>query len=351
MENKRWLPVVFLLFACAVSADGAELSSDAGQSGPAPPVRPAPPAANPIADLVRRCVVLPGHHYKGLTVFPVQASDPLLPMNPLTLDEATAMRAIIVTEKGLGQVPVLVVENRSAQFIFIMAGEILVGGKQNRIFRADVLLPPHSGPIELAAYCVEQGRWAAPSAPFASGGNLAAPQVRFEAQKSADQRVIWEGVAETSRTLGQASATQDYNYLYEQRDVSKQVAEYRDALCRALPRHVIGIVVARDSDIIGADLFGNASLFLKLRNKVLDSYAIGSLNRFSKMPPPDPVAAQQFLFRVLAARYWAEPSPGAGVTGRAVGNGVDARALIFSERPLHVSIFPAVTILPLPVLR
>ncbi len=48
----------------------------------------------------------------------------------------------------------------------LLAGEILLGGKQNRVMTEDILLPPLSAPVDLQVYCVEQGRWSV----SASGG-------------------------------------------------------------------------------------------------------------------------------------------------------------------------------------
>ena len=355
MRTKTFISIILSLLICSMTASAAELTSDYNESQrrPAPPfVPPMPPVPprNPIADLVRRCVVLDGHHYRGLTVFPVRVQGYWLGLNPLTLDEALARGTLIVMEKGGGEVPVLLVENRGPEHVFIMAGEILVGGKQNRILRTDVLLPPYSGPIELSAYCVEAGRWIKSADGFKSDGHLASPQVRFEAQKAADQGAIWRGVEEAAKAVGQVSETRDFNYVYNQAEVARQIRDYRDEFCRVMPGQIIGVVVARNGEFVGADLFGDAGLFLKLRGKVLDSYAIDILNR-AQAPTfiPDREAAQQFLYRVLAARYWTEPCPGAGVTGRAVGNGVDARGLIWSERAVHVSMFPAFTVMPMPV--
>ena len=347
--------ILSLLFICSMAAGAAELTSDYQKDERRPPATvmlPAPPVRtrNPITDLVRHCMVSEGHYYRGLTIFPIRLRRYGLGLNPLTLDEALGRGTLSVMEKGGGEVPTLVIVNRGPEHVFIMAGEILVGGKQNRILRTDVLLTPYSGPIELPAYCVEAGRWVQNADAFKSDGNLASPQVRLEAQKAADQAAIWSRVEEAAKAVGQVSETHDFNYVYNQEEVARQIRDYRDEFCRVLPERIIGVVVARNGELVGADLFGDAGLFLKLRNKVLDSYAIDVLNRVQ--PPtilPDRMAAQVFLHRVLAAQYWTEPCPGAAVTGRAVGNGVDARGLIWSERAVHVSMFPAVTVMPAPI--
>ena len=241
------------------------------------------------------------------------------------------------------------VQNRSASYVFIMSGEILVGGKQNRILREDILLPPHSAPIELPAYCVEQGRWVKKADVFKTDGNLASAKLRIRAQKTAGQNEIWNGIADTAKELNQKPTAGDFNDVYNQRDVSKRLGEYREEFCRVLPRQIVGVVVARNGQFVGADLFGRSSLFYKLRGKVLDSYAIDVLSCVRKIPaPPNQHAARQFLRRVLAASYHTQGTPGAGAIGRAVGNGIDAKGLIFSNRVTHVSLFPAMTIMPAP---
>jgi hypothetical protein len=78
---------------------------------------------------------------------------------PLTLQETIPKQQARVVETGT--VNELVIENLSDQEIFIQAGEIVTGGKQDRVISSNLILPPHSGPIPMAAFCVEPGRWAA----------------------------------------------------------------------------------------------------------------------------------------------------------------------------------------------
>jgi len=350
--------VVCAALALGLVAQAAELKSDHKKEEPTqtgPPIvlpRPPRPVRNPIADLVGRCQVLEGHHYRGLTVFPVQVRGYAPGVNPLTLDEALARNAVSITEKGAGQVPVLVLENRGGQYVFVMAGEILVGGKQNRILREDVLLPPHSGLIELPAYCVEEGRWTKRSNGFQSDGNVASSDIRLKAQNAAPQASVWSGVRETSKALRQESRSGDFNDVLKRGEVSRELGAYREEFCRVMPRRVVGMVVAQNGRFVGVDLFGGTSLFFRLRVKVLDSYSVGVLYRDRRIPAvPARGAAQQFLNRVLSASYRTQGTPGAGVIGRAVGNGVDAKGLVFGDRVIHMSMFPAVTILPVPIPR
>jgi ARG/rhodanese/phosphatase superfamily protein len=95
----------------------------------------------------------------GLLVFWFNAKEQAPALDVVTLDEARKSGALLITERDQATVPELVVENRGKIHVLLLAGEILVGGKQNRVLREDILLPPLSGARPIGVYCVEQGRW------------------------------------------------------------------------------------------------------------------------------------------------------------------------------------------------
>jgi len=78
---------------------------------------------------------------------------------PLTLAEAVAQGSVQVTETG--QVSELKVENTGEQEVFIQAGDMVKGGRQDRVLTVSLLLPPRSGVVPIASFCVEPGRWSA----------------------------------------------------------------------------------------------------------------------------------------------------------------------------------------------
>jgi hypothetical protein len=78
---------------------------------------------------------------------------------PLTLQEALAKGAVKVHETG--SVNELTVENTGKDEVYVQAGDIVKGGQQDRVLSVDLLLPPRSGEVSIAAFCVEHGRWTA----------------------------------------------------------------------------------------------------------------------------------------------------------------------------------------------
>jgi ARG and Rhodanese-Phosphatase-superfamily-associated Protein domain len=76
---------------------------------------------------------------------------------PLTLQEAIEQKKVIVHETE--NVNELAVENTTDQEIFIQSGDLVKGGKQDRLLVFDLILHPKSGKLPIAAFCVEAGRW------------------------------------------------------------------------------------------------------------------------------------------------------------------------------------------------
>ena len=78
---------------------------------------------------------------------------------PLTLQEAMAKGTVTVHETG--QVNELTIQNLGNEEVFVQSGDIVKGGRQDRVLMVSLLLPPRSGVIPIASFCVEHGRWTA----------------------------------------------------------------------------------------------------------------------------------------------------------------------------------------------
>src|SRR5215468_8219867 len=78
---------------------------------------------------------------------------------PLTLEEAMPKGAVKVRETS--NVNQLEIENLGNDEVFVQSGDIVKGGKQDRTLMVSLVLPPKSGAIPIASFCVEEGRWTA----------------------------------------------------------------------------------------------------------------------------------------------------------------------------------------------
>jgi hypothetical protein len=85
---------------------------------------------------------------------------------PLTLGEALKQARVVVHETG--NVERLEVENTGGEAVFVQAGDIVKGGRQDRVLTVSLLIPPRSGRVAIGSYCVGQGRWSRRGAESAS---------------------------------------------------------------------------------------------------------------------------------------------------------------------------------------
>src|SRR6202022_3540843 len=77
-----------------------------------------------------------------------------------TLDEGLKAKTVTVKEsKEGGEVNTLFVTNRGAKPLYLMGGEVVLGGQQDRCLARDTLIPPGKKGIPVTVFCVEHGRW------------------------------------------------------------------------------------------------------------------------------------------------------------------------------------------------
>src|SRR6266852_6892266 len=172
--------------------------------------------------------VLEPIRHGSLTVFPVVAAKSYNTGEFLTLDEGLRSGEVLVTESGglrplmrrrMHPVPVdgaqvnrLVLVNNSKRPLILLAGEIVTGGKHDRVIGKDRIVPAESDPIDLSVFCVEPGRWVGTSDKFGvgagvgggvSGALMAAPSVRSKAMADKDQAKVWSEVKRAQTAMAE----------------------------------------------------------------------------------------------------------------------------------------------------
>src|SRR5262245_48887610 len=81
--------------------------------------------------------------HSNLTVLPLIASAATPGGDYLVLDEGMDKGLVKIQERtGGGSVNELVVDNRSDKPLFVMSGEVILGGQQDRIIGKDTIIPP-----------------------------------------------------------------------------------------------------------------------------------------------------------------------------------------------------------------
>ena len=203
----------------------------------------------------------------------------------LTLDEALASGEAAVYETG--DVNELEVQNTSKdRTLFIQAGDIVKGGRQDRVLSVDLILPPGSGKIPITAFCIEQGRWSArgqeSAQQFASAEkSLAGKDLKLAAKSKRSQTEVWNAVAETQAKLA-ASVGEDVaapasptslQLSLENKKVAEAVSMTVAALATLAADHpdAVGYLYAVNGKISGGDIYASPQLFRKLWPRLLEA--------------------------------------------------------------------------------
>jgi len=348
MRNTIFIVAVFVACVLATSVTWAawlEGTPDPGQTRP--PVRPpdVPVATNPLTRYVGRLNVQRGHTYKGLTVYLLETAAPADATNYRSMAEALTAKELIITEKPAASVPSVFMQNTGGVAVLLLSGEIIVGGKQNRTLRDDVLLPAHSAQIEVPVLCIERGRWKGPHVKFDHRSSVAALDVRAGVAGGATQKEVWSKVGDYAAALKHRSATSDLQAMQAGPEVRKVLDDYRTGFARCWRPRAVGMVVARYGKIVGADLFCNSTVFAKHRDRLLESYALDchvhTLRRGRRRHPVHAEDPHAFLARLNRAQFTWHKTPGVGQLLRYTG-ATAGHAVLRDAAVLHAGIFPPV---------
>jgi hypothetical protein len=217
----------------------------------------------------------------ALHVFWLHGAAAAAPLTLATLEEARDRGDLVIAERERAAVPALVVDNRGKTHVLLLAGEILLGGKQNRVVTEDILLPPLSGPVDLHVYCVEQGRWnpGGAGASFSGQGTFAAPQLRSKVMERRGQSEVWAEVYRYAARAAAPSPTQSYQAIYDKPEVKAHQAEVARALEARTAPGALGAAVWAPGGFAGLDLFRDGGLFAREWPKILRAHALETYDR------------------------------------------------------------------------
>lgn len=270
--------------------------------------------------------------YKNLSIWFVKGPSAEGPV-PLTLQEALESGSVQVIETG--DVNNLTIQNTGTREVFVQSGDIVKGGKQDRVLSASMILKPKSGKVPVEAFCVEQSRWSKRGgedvSQFAASERslptreakiamkvknpvAEAPQQRqgiFSGRQSvSDNRTqqsvgggdnrqgkVWNNV---SKIQGSLSATLDTSVAanaspsslqlaLENDELNAKITEYAATFDKAgrSNRSYVGYVVAVNGELSSADIYPSNGLHLKMLEKNLKSSATEAMANEASPPSPE----------------------------------------------------------------
>ena len=207
--------------------------------------------------------------------------------NYVQLAEQEIQQTLVQTQGSYGQVNTLYIQNLSEDTVFLMAGEVIKGGKQDRVLAKDLVLLPGKEKIDLSVFCVESQRWSFNSdeQSFNKYYSISSNSVRYKVSKAQDQSQVWEAVDQITSEQNAESSTGTYTALEQSSEYQNNLKEYSDYFLKAFDRNekYIGFVGVSGDRIIGCDLFATEILFRKQLKSLLNGYITEALTNGDKV--------------------------------------------------------------------
>ena len=273
----RACSVVLVISAIGCGSGDSSNPPDPRAAIPAP-VDPAKPPPPPI-DLSLGNDAHMAHPIRDgrVSVIPIVANAPIADTTSyLTLAEGLGRNLVTVRELGRNDefvVDTVRIKNKSRQPLFVMSGELILDGLQDRAIAEDRVIPPGKT-VRVSVRCVEMGREEGRLA-FTSGHAIVEASLR-QAIAFKTQTDVWQRVSEINGHFGLAPPSKTYR-LAAALQASPAATTRRDHVMTqlaALPDHerLVGLVQVVDGAIVSIDRFATPELFVALESELIGSY-------------------------------------------------------------------------------
>jgi hypothetical protein len=224
--------------------------------------------------------------FKNLRIYPIRprANPGRANQSPgvLSLSQAIQQGVATVTERGTAStenVHWLRINNHSDKSLFVSSGEVISGGRQDRMVARDTILSPSIKDQYVPVMCVEEGRWSEKEKKFAYG-NFANPYLRKVLDESKNQVLIWK---EIGNQLGQLDNRKNKTLAYLSHTMDKKMMMIGDEYLNYFKEKfkgdssILGFVSVSGNRVIGCDIFAWTDLFYNQLEPLLRGYIDGAI--------------------------------------------------------------------------
>lgn len=280
--------------------------------------------------------------------------------------KAMADKTLVVEEVSReGSVPTLLVTNHLEKPVLILEGDLLIGGKQNRLSNSSVLIPKKTK-MPLPVSCVEHGRWhhksprpestrpeatqtesTHPEAFAPSLDCIAAPvhrelkRAKLSQHPVSVQMKVWDSIENVQQARAYCSETSDHEELLQ---ISR--SELEDFLeSTHCPDDAVGVAVVVGEDNYALDLFDQAATCrhywkMKIHSSLMQR---GRLTDCEQLFSSEKL--EQDIGELQQSRWQVRPERAAGKESRLgselqtlTDRGSMATALAYEQLPVHLTL-------------
>ena len=251
--------------------------------------------------LIESVPIIAEKSFKNLHLFLIGGKEEITNKNYVILSIALEKKEVTMIETS--DVNELSVNNAGENYVFIHAGDIVKGGKQDRTLAHDVIVPPNAKNMGLASFCVEASRWAPRGnesvGDFSKNSTiLSSRKLKVASKGNANQSQVWEEVGLQQKKLSEnisyvadkdvdvtenESAT-SLQLTLENKDLDSIRSSYKEQFAAMLKDNpeATGFAYAINGEVYGVELYNNKKLFNDLWEKLLDASIVESVSEMKK---------------------------------------------------------------------
>jgi hypothetical protein len=241
--------------------------------------------------------------FRNLKVIPVRSKGPVeVPV--VSLSKALQQGWVTITERGTAStenVHWLRINNHTNKPLLISSGEMVTGGRQDRVVSRDTILVPTGGDQYIPAMCVEEGRWSEKEKKFLYAG-FTNPALRRVIDQSKNQLLIWKEIYNQLEASKLHSPTLAYSALRTDKKNSAEVLSYYQFMMNKIKQSdssIVGIICIAGDKILGTDIFAAGNIFYEQLSSLLPGYIEGAIVKGS-VPKVNDADVKIFADKILS---------------------------------------------------
>lgn len=216
--------------------------------------------------------------YRNLKLIPVRAKGfPPKMEEVISLNKALQDGSVVISERGSAStenVHWVRINNKSGKPLYVASGEIITGGRQDRMLARDTILIPTGADQYIPAMCVEEGRWSNKEKKFQYHG-FSNPRLRKVMDQSKNQVLIWKEVYAQLSGSKIKSPTLAYGAWKSDKQNHLNHSDYLSCFLEKInptDSTILGVICISGDKILGTDIFAANNLFMDESSAILAGY-------------------------------------------------------------------------------
>jgi hypothetical protein len=220
--------------------------------------------------------------FKNLKLIPIKRSMP--GMNDsnfnkqawITLQQGLQKGSVKIKERGnymVDNINVLLIQNTGRQNLVLKSGDMITGGRQDRVIAKDTILAPGNQQYTIPVYCIEENRWSNHEKKFEYKGSAGAGLQKI-IDSAHNQTKLWDEIRKLLKENNQTSSS------YAAVLTNKKIVDSSNFYIRYFLQQfskkdssIVGLIASTGNHILGADVFLNAELFYQTLSSLLIKYS------------------------------------------------------------------------------